>query len=250
MSEDSVNKYGLTRDIPDPVKREVRQKYGFGCVICGLGIYQYEHFNPEFNDAHEHSSEGIILLCPNHHNKKTTHFLSREAIEKTLEAPAALAAGYSKEILDVGKGYPNFIFCGSTFKDSVIPVVLSGVPLFIFMPPEVEGGPFNLNARFFDSAGKNTLNIVNNEWKANNENWDVEIEGGALTIRERAREIHLVLRNSSHNTIEIERIVTTIGTRKIIGDKDKLKVFDITTGTLLQTFRQIQFGTSMVGLMI
>jgi hypothetical protein len=250
MKEDLMNKHGLTRNIPDPIKREVRQKYGFGCVVCGLGIYQYEHFNPEFNDAHEHSADGIILLCPNHHNKKTTHFLSKEAIEKALEAPAALVAGYSKEILDVGDGYPNFIFCGSTFKDSVIPIVLSGVPLFIFMPPEVAGGPFNLNARFFDSEGSNTLNIVNNEWMASSENWDVEIEGGSLTIRERPRRIHLILRNSSHSTIEIEKIVTIIGNRKIVGDKDKLEVFDSSTGNLLQTFKQLHLKSCTVGVMI
>lgn len=30
------NKYGLTRDIPEDVKRKVRKRCGFGCVICGL----------------------------------------------------------------------------------------------------------------------------------------------------------------------------------------------------------------------
>jgi hypothetical protein len=29
------NKYGLKRTIPEKIKREVRQRCGFGCVRCG-----------------------------------------------------------------------------------------------------------------------------------------------------------------------------------------------------------------------
>ncbi len=29
--------------IPLPIQREVRQRCGFGCVICGLPLYDYDH---------------------------------------------------------------------------------------------------------------------------------------------------------------------------------------------------------------
>ncbi len=29
-------------EIPEAMKREVRQRCGFGCLICGLTLYEYE----------------------------------------------------------------------------------------------------------------------------------------------------------------------------------------------------------------
>jgi len=31
------------RNIPLPIQREVRQRCGFGCVICGTLLYEYDH---------------------------------------------------------------------------------------------------------------------------------------------------------------------------------------------------------------
>lgn len=72
----SKNKHGLSRTIPDKIKEQVRKNSGFGCVICGVGIIEYEHVNPEFKDCTEHNSENITLLCPTCHSKKTRGFLS------------------------------------------------------------------------------------------------------------------------------------------------------------------------------
>ncbi|GAH43227.1 unnamed protein product, partial [marine sediment metagenome] len=51
----STNQYGLSRYIPLEIKRAVRQKCGFGCVVCGSTIYQYHHFDPPFNEAKQHN---------------------------------------------------------------------------------------------------------------------------------------------------------------------------------------------------
>jgi hypothetical protein len=32
--------------IPLPVKRLVRQQCAFGCVLCGLPLYEYDHIVP------------------------------------------------------------------------------------------------------------------------------------------------------------------------------------------------------------
>ena len=60
---DDTNKHGLSRYIPEAIKREVRQRCGFGCVICGFGFYDYEHFDPDFADAKFHDPNGMTLLC-------------------------------------------------------------------------------------------------------------------------------------------------------------------------------------------
>lgn len=66
----NTNKHGLSRNIPSAVRLKVRKRCGFGCVVCGSAVYDYEHFEPEFHDAKEHSASGIALLCPTDHARK------------------------------------------------------------------------------------------------------------------------------------------------------------------------------------
>ena len=49
-----MNKHGLSRTIDSGTKLAIRQRCGFGCIFCGLGIIQYHHFMPEFKDAITH----------------------------------------------------------------------------------------------------------------------------------------------------------------------------------------------------
>jgi len=72
----------LSRDIADEVKRIVRRKCGFGCVVCGSIIYTYHHFEPEFSKASFHDPSGIILLCASCHDKVHRGFLSKETIKR------------------------------------------------------------------------------------------------------------------------------------------------------------------------
>lgn len=55
------NKYGLSRNIPNHIKRAVRQKCGFGCVICGLFICDFDHYAPSFSEAKKHNPDGITF---------------------------------------------------------------------------------------------------------------------------------------------------------------------------------------------
>jgi hypothetical protein len=71
-----VNKHGLPRSIPSHIKQEIRQRCGFGCVICGFGFYDYEHFDPDFVDAKSHSPEGMTLLCSQCNQKRARKRLS------------------------------------------------------------------------------------------------------------------------------------------------------------------------------
>ncbi|WP_140145769.1 HNH endonuclease, partial [Vibrio parahaemolyticus] len=75
------NKHGLSRYIPEDVKRKVRQKCGYGCVVCGTAIVEYEHVDPEFSEAKEHDPDKIVLLCSQCHAKVTRKFLSKESIK-------------------------------------------------------------------------------------------------------------------------------------------------------------------------
>ena len=63
LLQPTMNRFGLGRDIPGTTKRIVRQRCGFGCVVCGAAFYQYEHVDPAFADARVHDPEKICLLC-------------------------------------------------------------------------------------------------------------------------------------------------------------------------------------------
>ena len=78
----SYNKYGLSRHIPETVKRKVRQACGFGCVCCGLAIATYEHIDPEFSEAKNHDWKKIAYLCGSCHDKVTRGFWSKNKIKK------------------------------------------------------------------------------------------------------------------------------------------------------------------------
>lgn len=70
-----------SRHIPAAIKRAVRRRCRFGCVICGMPVFDYEHII-DFAQVQEHTAENITLLCPNHHRSKSSQRLPRDVIRK------------------------------------------------------------------------------------------------------------------------------------------------------------------------
>jgi len=75
-----MNKYGLSRDIPESTKREIRKRCGFSCVKCGFAYFQYHHFDPPFEVAKSHDPSGITLLCGRCHDLEKGGLLSQSRI--------------------------------------------------------------------------------------------------------------------------------------------------------------------------
>lgn len=80
--------------IPESIKREVRRRCGFGCVICGCPVYDYEHML-EWSVVQRHVASEITLLCPTHHRAKTSRRLSPEMVQKANENPFNLNKDFS-----------------------------------------------------------------------------------------------------------------------------------------------------------
>ena len=57
-----------SRNIPLPIQREVRQRCGFGCVVCGMPLYEYEHLLG-WAQVERHVATEITLLCDQHHRE-------------------------------------------------------------------------------------------------------------------------------------------------------------------------------------
>ena len=97
------NKHGVSRNIPEGIKREVRQRCGFGCVNCGSPIYDYEHWNPPFEElTGGHKAEGIALCCPMCHRKKGG-LISKEEYEDNILNPYATRTGSVETAWSSGK---------------------------------------------------------------------------------------------------------------------------------------------------
>ena len=219
-----MNKYGLSRAIPADVKRKVRQHCGFGCVVCGVGIIEYEHVDPEFHEAQKHESENIALLCPQCHARVTRKFCSKEKIKQAMINPICRKQGFTKEVFDFCGGHPTLQFGGMTLNNCPIPIKVAGHPLFKIEKPEVEGGPFRLSGIFCDIKGNGTLQIVENEWIASSANWDVEVSGGVIIIREAHKIIHLRLKVDPPNKLIVDYLNMNLGGWEFEANGDFLRV--------------------------
>lgn len=177
-----TNVHGLSRYIPSEIKLEVRKNSGFGCVICGLFIYEYEHIDPDFKNAKTHDSKNICLLCPTHHAKVTKGLITKEEIKKAHENPQSKQQGFVNDFeftilkrpLTVQIG--NIIFNNPSLLLKVDEKELIGIK-------EDLNHNLLLNANFYDEHGNVILEIIENEWITNIDNWDIDVKGKEIIIK-------------------------------------------------------------------
>ena len=201
------NKFDLTRAIPDSIKREVRQRCGFGCVFCGSAIYQYEHFAPTFAEATEHAAEGITLLCPSCHDKKTKGFTATSSVATANDSPFCRRQGFSFERFDIGTdAFPEIVIGTLKARNVKTLIRLYGDEILSIRPPETAGSPYLVNAWLCDIEGNEVLKIVDNEWQTRTENWDVTVVGPRISIRRGPGDIALILRAEPPDRLIVERI--------------------------------------------
>lgn len=74
------------RTIPADLRRKVRQECYFGCVICGMPIFHYDHIR-DFAEVQRHEAANLALLCPNHHQEKTSKRLGPDAVTRARLSP-------------------------------------------------------------------------------------------------------------------------------------------------------------------
>ena len=136
-----INKHGLSDYIPADVRRTVRRDCGFGCVVCGLAIAQYEHFDPPFEDAMAHRAKGIALLCGACHDKKSRGFWSTDKVAEARRDPRTFKRGYAHDAFDPRP--PFTLWIGSSYFKDVRTIVrtVEGEDWFRIDEPEAATGP-------------------------------------------------------------------------------------------------------------
>lgn len=191
--------------IPEAVKREVRQKCYFGCVICGMPFFQYDHID-EYSDVREHAVDNLVLLCPNHHAAKTTKKLSKERIVaakiKPFNSLRSHTSGFRVEpsqqlrtLLgsnEVVGWYPNA-------KGEHYPLFVNGK---VFFAIHCDDGWLSVSLAVTDAWGGILLNIINGELKVSTGAWDYVYEGDNIKVRAGLGDVILDL-NFSDSKVEV-----------------------------------------------
>lgn len=222
------NKFGRTDYIPAPIKREIRKRCGFGCVNCGSPFYDYEHWNPPFEELNEEPSvDGITLCCPNCHRKKGK-LISMEEYKKNIRSPAAFKQGHITT--DWDKGFAPEIILGNVSCSGGTRILEIDNELMIgFHPPETPNSPPRLVARFFGRDGKESFRIIDNECIGNPEAWDIEstgIESGGWRwiIRNGLRNIDLHLELYPPHKIIVRKMYWQYGPLIALASDDGLQL--------------------------
>jgi trigger factor len=198
-----------SRNIPLPIQREVRQRCGFGCVICGLPLYEYEHLLGWAN-VKRHAADEITLLCDKHHREKTAGLLPIDAVREANDSPYNRREGVSKPYDLHYSGQDCVTEIGGnafTTQDhgtgtAIIPVSIDDVPIVAFIMMD---GHLLLNLNLFDEFNNLVLQIVHNQLFYSISPWDIQLVGRNLVIREAERNIIIDIVFAVPNRISINR---------------------------------------------
>lgn len=209
MSDEVNVKACTSRNIPLPIQREVRKRCGFGCVICGLPLYEYEHMN-EWASVKRHVADEITLLCDQHHREKTGGLLPKEDVRAANENPFNLRTEVSKPYdLHFSGAYAEVVIGGNKFTcrdegygTQMIPLSIDGVALVGLI---LGDGHLLLNFVAFDEFNAPIFHIKNNQLYYSTSPWDIQLVGTTLTLREAHRNILLEIKFSPPNKVEILR---------------------------------------------
>lgn len=198
-----------SRDIPDPIKRAVRQRCGFGCVICGKPLYEYEHML-EFAVVKRHIAEEITLLCDQHHREKTVGLLPVQDVIDANGKPYNMRNGVGRPyafhfhgtVCDTEIG--SNVFTTEDLGDGSIiaPVIIDGVTQVGF---KLSDGHLLLSLLAFDATNSLILEIHDSRLVYSVAPWDIEFVGPRLIIREAAGQILLDVVFEVPNKITISR---------------------------------------------
>ncbi len=176
------------RNIPLPTQREVRQRCGFGCVICGLPLYHYHHIEG-WENAREHIAADMTLLCHQHHGEATSGLFPKEKVIEANESPHNLRKGQSRPLLmhyegnscEIHIGSESFVTETKGHPAESLPLMVDGNPLIGF---RLEEGHLFLYLQLFDQFNLPVINIYQNNLIYSASPWDIQFVGRTITIRE------------------------------------------------------------------
>ena len=192
------------RKIPEQVKRLVRQRCGFGCVMCGLPIIQYHHMIP-WSKENTHDPENITLLCDNHHRRVGAGLVPSDEIVRCNSDPCSRKLGecspeklyFAGDLQKITLG--NNLFQHHSALGTAVIAMIDGFPV---LQLHEENGRLLIGFQPF--PGLRAMRIERNELILAPEFTDITWIGKRLTIKHERR-IVLQIRFDPPNTLDIEQ---------------------------------------------
>lgn len=202
-----------SRNIPEPMKREIRKRCGFGCVICGSIIYDYDHMLNDWSVINEHVAADITLLCPTHHREKTNGLLTRAQVEESNRNPFSLNKNFSSpyilnysgniaEVVIANNVFTNHHLIEDRYSEYIAAILIDGEPIVGF---RFEDEKLLLYIQIFNEYNEQVLIIDANQLIFKPDVWDIDLRGNKLIIREGIRKIILDVEFFPPNKIVIAK---------------------------------------------
>ena len=221
-----VNREGLGRYIPAEVRREVRRRSKFGCVICRDGFCVYEHLD-DYVDVEVHDAARICLLCESCHGRITRQQWSKDRARLAYEHVQAQnreEAGEPRGPLDFHAGQAELAIGDLLYAPAVACVLRYYGEDLIRLTPGRAGEPGTISAVFTDTNGDAVLELDENAWVGSLDAWDIEVEGQRITVRQRAGVIALQLRLDPPGRIVVQRLDMRIGEHHVLASEQGFAV--------------------------
>lgn len=213
-----VNRQGLGRYIPADVRREVRRRSKFGCVICRDGFCIYEHLD-DYVGVEVHDPARICLLCESCHGRITRKQWSKDRARlayERVQAQSREEAGEPRGPLDFHAGHAELAIGDLLYTSPVACVLRYFGEDLILLRPGRSGEPGTISAVFTDPNGNAVLELDENAWVGSLEAWDIDVEGQRITVRQAAGVIALQLRLDPPGRIVVERLDMRIGQHHVL----------------------------------
>ena len=238
--------------IPLPMRRTVRQRCAFGCIICGHPLYDYHHMTP-YACVREHTEGNLTLLCDAHHREATSGLLTTAQIAKHDATPYNVVSGVSRPYaLHFSGREPEVEIGGNKFSGGArhpdggvlfIPISVDDHDIVSFRIDD--DGRLFLNISILDECNLPLLAIVENELVYRGDVWDIAFEGRKLALRQAPRDIFLEIEFAPPNGLRLLRgRLLCNGVEILI---HTTRIFIVNAG---QTFEKCSFGGGAIALQL
>ena len=184
----------------------MRQRCDFGCVVCGLPLYQYDHIEA-YSKVRKHEASNITLLCAKHHDLKTRGQLPAKVVQQRNANPFNRGGGKTAgHDLFYEQNFAAVVAGGNrvqAFGHSADAIKIDGHTLVGF---ELVEDVLMLNMDLRDGHGGTLLKIFRNEMVHATHHWDYAFVGQRLSIWHAERDIALtILFDAEKGEVVIEK---------------------------------------------
>jgi len=196
-------------NIPESIKRAVRQRCHFGCIICGIPIFDYDHIEA-YSTTLSHEENNIVLLCPFHHAEKTRGRISVNTVRKRSLKPFNRGQSFTSKT-KIGIIEPDtfsvkiagVIYTFDAMDGQVYPVLnIECLSYVSFTREHLELLP---SIYVPDENGKIILQIDKGELALSTGVWDYNIVGKILRVSSKEHDVIISIRYEEEY-IEIQKI--------------------------------------------